>query len=939
MKNFLNPKWLIAINTIPLAILLLIFIGEYRIISSILSDESIKLWKIFGFTLTLLAVVNFIYAVFLINKNKNVSPIYGVIALFSYIPYLYMYGMYSNKIIPFSVPQWMVSDDITVYAGTFLMPTLIYALFIMVIYLTSADKPHKAWKNFLAAVAIPASWYLFIQLILPLWRPYGSGFSEHVIIILVILLTLAFLFFLIRSIYILGLKKSEVFIKYQLFWKIPVSIILPLVGLALNDGHLFNDITLGGTGVFGDFSHYWFYVLAVLNGILICLPNLENKNYRMLLFAGRSLTFTYTLYFFLVFLPFLPLSVIAVVAFGTGFLMLTPLLLFVIHVNELVNDYKFIKNHYSLRMSYAVPVLSLLVIPVSITLAYLHDRAILNETLSYLYAPDYSKNYDIDKSSLFKTLNIIKEHKGKNRNSLFGNQTPYLSSYFSWLVLDNLTLSNTKINNIERVFFAKPKRKRESENIQNSDVKITKLTSSSRFDEDKNAWISQIDFEITNKSKNTSGFSEYATTINLPNGCWISDYYLYVGDRKEMGMLAEKKTAMFVYSQIRNENRDPGILYYLTDNKVAFRVFPFSPKEKRKTGIEFIHKEPVTLNIDSRTVKLGNKKNRNVVVQKEIKDVVYVSTKMKLALSKIYREPYYHFIVDVSKNKNKHKGTFINRIENIISQNIISAATAKVSFVNTYTSTIQMLDNWKDVYSKQTFNGGFYLDRAIKKALFDSYKNKSNLYPVIVVVTDDIENSIVKNNFADFKITYPENKLFYHLNKEGKLISHSLESHSIAPLTKASSLKLNHAVLPFPNTSNPVAYLPDTNTPDIVMVNDIFDIEEISIKQKNADSALLMQGNWISQVLHPERSHKEWLSLVRYSFLSKIMMPVTSYMVVENEAQKAFLKKKQQQVLSGNKLLDLGDDVDRMSEPDLFLLLFLIGFMLWFRVRIIRAKE
>jgi hypothetical protein len=61
------------------------------------------------------------------------------------------------------------------------------------------------------------------------------------------------------------------------------------------------------------------------------------------------------------------------------------------------------------------------------------------------------------------------------------------------------------------------------------------------------------------------------------------------------------------------------------------------------------------------------------------------------------------------------------------------------------------------------------------------------------------------------------------------------------------------------------------------------------------------------------------------------MTPVTSYLVVENEAQKAMLKKKQEQALSGNKSLDLGEDTQRMSEPRLILLTILLGLILWFR--------
>ena len=61
------------------------------------------------------------------------------------------------------------------------------------------------------------------------------------------------------------------------------------------------------------------------------------------------------------------------------------------------------------------------------------------------------------------------------------------------------------------------------------------------------------------------------------------------------------------------------------------------------------------------------------------------------------------------------------------------------------------------------------------------------------------------------------------------------------------------------------------------------------------------------------------------------MTPVTSYLVVENEAQKAILKKKQEQVLSSNKSLDLGEDTQRMSEPSFILLTVLLGLVLWCR--------
>ena len=134
-----------------------------------------------------------------------------------------------------------------------------------------------------------------------------------------------------------------------------------------------------------------------MNGLLLCLPNSNNVNYRLALFIGRSITMTYTFYFFLVFLPFLPFSILAVLAFGLGFLMLTPLALFTIHINALSKDYSFLKKSYSSLLLKSLIVGSLLVIPLCITIKYISYKKTLHHALAYIYSPDYSKTYSIDK--------------------------------------------------------------------------------------------------------------------------------------------------------------------------------------------------------------------------------------------------------------------------------------------------------------------------------------------------------------------------------------------------------------------------------------------------------------------------------------------------------------------------------------------------------------
>ena len=199
MQNLLNPKWLLFINTLPIVVLFFLFVGEYNVINSLLNAENIKLWKTFGLTLGVLGLLNFVYTLWLTIKKQKVSVFYGVLALLCYIPFIYLFGFYSDQIIPVSIPQWMFSGNNILYVGTFLMPTLAYSLFVLVAHFTPETTEHKAWKNFLIAIIIPISWYIFSQIILPLWKPLEDNFGIHLVIIFIIIGTLIFLFFLIRG--------------------------------------------------------------------------------------------------------------------------------------------------------------------------------------------------------------------------------------------------------------------------------------------------------------------------------------------------------------------------------------------------------------------------------------------------------------------------------------------------------------------------------------------------------------------------------------------------------------------------------------------------------------------------------------------------------------------------------------------------------------------
>jgi hypothetical protein len=69
-----------------------------------------------------------------------------------------------------------------------------------------------------------------------------------------------------------------------------------------------------------------------------------------------------------------------------------------------------------------------------------------------------------------------------------------------------------------------------------------------------------------------------------------------------MGILAEKKTAKWVYRNIVNESivKDPGLLYFSDENKVELHVYPFAPNELRTTGFQLIHREPISFQSETK---------------------------------------------------------------------------------------------------------------------------------------------------------------------------------------------------------------------------------------------------------------------------------------------------------------------------------------------------
>ncbi len=936
MRNSLTPNWLLLVNTGPLVLLAALCYSEFSVIHTLLRPESVALWQQFGLALLGLGLANLAYLGWCWAKKQELSVWYGVAALAAYSLWLGFYTQHSEDILPHngSVPRWMVPTDILVYVWTFVMPTLAHALLVLVVQTTPLDKKPSVALNIGLAVAVPAGgWVLFAVLeaidrtfdhwTYTLWT--NAAFKTVLSVGAFAVGPLAFLFFLARSIYILTQRREDK--EVGILMRVLLTIVLPLLGLAVNSGLFFGTFSSQREeGIFGNFNSPWFYGLALLNGLLLCLPaeGLAPR-WRLALLVGRSAMLGYTGYFFLVFLPWLPLSVLAIILIGTGFLMLAPLMLLVVHLSALGDDLAALQAYYSPVVHRLALVSGALVLPLAVTASYYHDRRVLHAALEYTYTPDYTKHYDLDASALARTLAVVQGHKDNSWDFFMGSQQPYLSAYFNWLVLDNLTLPESKITDLQKLFigdkqenaarrwssWTPPTNFAEDQGAAVGQPQLRQLSARSTFDAKQQAWVSWVDLEIANTDASRQT-AEYSTVLTLPAGCWVGDYYLDINGRREPGILAERKAATWIYTQIVNEHtsHDPGLLSYIGPDRLSLRVYPVVGAAVRRTGIQLLHKEPFVLAIGERSVQLGTPATAPSVVAPIATPggaVVYLSAAAKRQLPLVQRQPYYHFLLDVSAGQQGHKAGYVQRVQRFLRDKPLPGK-AQFSLVNTYTTPVPAGADWQPALQNFANAGGCYLTGAVRRTLAAAQLHPTATYPRLIIVTDSLQDAVLATDFADLQAAYPESDEFYVLRPEGQLESHSLRQASHQPMRVApvpdSAAAMPVAVRAWPNAAHAQAYLPDTDEATLVLPYPAAPLAVPAGAPTRWLTGLLLHGFTQWQSLHPEATERGHVPFIKASFQASILTPLTAYLVLENEAQKAALRRKQDEVLAANSNLD-----------------------------------
>jgi hypothetical protein len=979
MKTVLNPRWLLVVNTLPLLILFLLYFGAYKIINTLLDKENITAWIEVGSSLLVLAIANLIYTFWAIIKRQQVSVVYAVTAIFAYITFIYLYDIQAYNIIPRHIPRWMLPTNMLLYVGTFIMPTLTHALLCLIVHSTTTQEEEQGELltdssnySFLAYILPPILWFSLFILIVPFWKPLGlRNMEQHLLVVLAIIGIVIFMFLVGRTVYVVTVKRVKSWQEYSVGINIVVGIFLPLGALLLNQ-KLDN--------LFGNYEDDWFYILTACNGVILSLPELEKPTYRLGLFMARSISYPFIVYFFLIFLPYAPLSFPLLLAVGLGFLLLLPMILMILQTNIMRTDMQYLANHFPKKFVYAIFGLGILVMPLSVTFSFWQEKQALYQALDYVYEPNLAQKDEeiekVDAKNLEEVLAQVRQNKEGNRGWK-NNDIPFISMYYNWLVLDNMTLDEAKIRHLESIFLGFPNLTPTQQTWQQNSTdstKITKITTNTTYDSAKKQYRTWIDLEIKDQRVNTADWrqGEFETVFELPAGVYISDYYLWIGEEKVHGILAEKKAAMWVYRQITATRRDPGILNYVSGNKIRFRVFPFAVGELRKTGIEVLHKEPaphppkgelsspLTPEGGISTVfplrGLGGFQASEVLFSHDQK-AAYLSAAFKQTLPKVKRKPYLHFIVDCSVNKEGfYRNDYQNIIGECISKNPSLTNNSKITFANAYTKTVTINDNWQKVLQKQKFSNGFYLDRAIEKILYEEAKNPSNTFPIIYVISPNVRGAeskyttpIITKSFADYRNVLLENDKYYlfdsyDFNDDAYIFSNlneeqysliDIEANNVEQNIKSKNLlqkwqKEQPEVLAW-KYGNKTYYLKNDSTATVVnLENDKPFHTEFA--EKDWLSGLTLEGQYQTMLQNPHKTEDLWLKLVKGSFDTKIMTPLTSYISLENEAQRQALLYKQQQVLNSKKSLDIPepDNFQSMSEPSwwvcVIILLALLGW-------------
>lgn len=931
-----RPLWLLGTLVVPQLVLLLLNFRSWWLVAGELTPLQTGQVQTLGASALLLIVLGLGAAVTMARGRRTLDWPHGLALLLGHVAYLWAVTASLDKLVPASVPDWMLPRGMVLYHQYALcMPALLHAALLIACFGTRRHLGVELGGSALAVFGLPLVAYGFAHLVDSLHLDRGA--MVYGIILMFASLTALMVMALLRVLMLLAQVIRRLGGHGRLVLLALVGIVGPIAGLALNIRIPFP----------ADFQSTGVYVMALLNGFALLLPVDGPRLHHRLAWLAQCALFAFTSYFMLVFLPFLPLSLLAVIAMGSGLLMLVPLVLFVLHAQQLAAGWRAARSSPDVAGWAAAGLAAFLVLPGGFALRAHQDRTALHAALDHVHNPDYARGtFGGDLSAFQRGLENLRDFKA-------GLQLPFLSGFYNQVVFGGLVLPDAKLHTLYMTFFGRDLPEVRRDDVMRdvfgtgrrrgvwrawrgnppptNTVELATLETARAVEGDCETATLKLALHNTGSAQ-----AEYVTQLHLPPGVFVSGYWLHIGAERVPGRVFEKKAALWVYEMIRDmTRRDPGLLLFRQPGLVELRVFPLAANETRTTEIELIWPRGL-----APPVRVGDRVLDTTAAEPapdyvmadggELGRLLIVSPpRLRAAGTPAAAEPpYLHVIVDASAGTDVKQ--LAARAKQLAQQApgvreiVLTAANFECETPQARPESLDKLDALAGALTLSA-RGGFCRDRALKTALAWHAAHAPQRPMVLGVLVGDGPRAILPDeDLAYFARWHPDVAGYYELGSNGVAKAYDFQREPLAtPVRELAALDLDgHPVLVPRDGDEPVARaLPPGAAGGSVITNP---------RYQKAAAAWLRYADWLQR---PAGRDDERARIVEASRAANVLTPLSSFIVVENSAQWRLLEQKEKQKLDNADALE----IQKAPEPETWLLAAGFAVWMWWRRRSIPA--